>query len=261
MSAVFGDYSRYYALLNRDKDYPGEVAYLQKLVGKYAILPGRALLDLGCGTGGHDFFLAAQGFKVTGVDRSPAMLAEAHRRLADWDTPGSAPQFLEGDVTTLQLGQTFPLVFSLFHVLSYQVSDAALDAAMATAANHLETGGLFIFDFWYGPAVEEEKPEIRVREVEDEILHVRRRAEPVMHQERHTVDVNYTVEITRKHDGLREVLQETHEMRYLFLPEVESFLNKAGLRLLVAEEWRTGAPPSPATWGVCVVARREAGGS
>lgn len=256
MSAVFGDYSRYYSLLNRDKDYQGEVDYVLQLVERHATLPGRALLDLGCGTGGHDFFLAAQGYAVTGVDRSAAMLAEANKQLASWHGPGVAPQFLAGDITTLQLAQQFPLVLSLFHVLSYQVSDTALTAAIATAAAHLEAGGLFIFDFWYGPAVLAERPEVRVREVEDEILHIRRRAEPVMHPERHSVDVNFTVKITRKHDGLQEELQETHEMRYLFLPEVESFLNKAGLRLLAAGEWRTDAPPSPATWGVCVVARK-----
>ncbi|NTV13187.1 MAG: class I SAM-dependent methyltransferase [Desulfobulbaceae bacterium] len=261
MSTVFGDYSRYYSLLNRDKDYQGEVAYLLKLVAQHANQPARELLDLGCGTGGHAFFLAAQGFAVTGVDRSAAMLAEANQQLVGWSGPGEAPQFLQGDITTLHLGRKFPLVLSLFHVLSYQVSDAALAAALHTAAAHLAEGGLFIFDFWYGPAVEAERPELRIREVEDELLHIRRRAEPVMHQERHSVDVNFTVEITRKQDGLREVLQETHEMRYLFLPEVESFLHQAGLRLLAAGEWRTNAPPSPATWSVCVVAQREAVGS
>lgn len=260
MSAVFGDYSRYYALLNRDKDYQGEVAYIQQLVEQHATLSSRGLLDLGCGSGGHDFFLAAAGYAVTGVDRSPAMLAEANKQLASWNSPGIPPQFLEGDITSLHLAKKFPLVLSLFHVLSYQISDAALGAAIATAAAHLEADGLFIFDFWYGPAVLAEKPEVRVREVEDEVLHIRRRANPVMHPERHSVDVNFTVEITRKSDGLQEELKETHEMRYLFLPEVESLLDKAGMRLLAAGEWRTGAAPSPATWGVCVVARRETTG-
>ncbi len=261
MSEVFGDYSRYYSLLNRDKDYQGEVAYVQQLLERYATLPGRDLLDLGCGTGGHDFFLAAQGFAVTGIDRSATMLAEANKQLAEWTGSDSPPQFQEGDLTTLRLPRKFPVILSLFHVLCYQTSDAALGAAINTAAAHLEEGGIFIFDFWYGPAVLAERPEVRVREVEDEILHIRRQANPVMHPERQTVDVNYTVEITRKGDGLQEILKETHEMRYLFLPELECFLAKAGMRLLAAGEWRTDAPPSAATWSVCVVARRETTGS
>lgn len=261
MTSVFGDYSHYYTLLNQGKDYRGEVDYLIRLLKRHTTIPGRTLLDLGCGTGGHDFFLAAKGYAVTGIDRSGTMLAEANKQLSGWRGPGDAPRFLEGDITTLQLAQKFPTVLSLFHVISYQTSDAALAAALRTAANHLEEGGLFIFDFWYGPAVLAENPEVRIREAEDDEIHIRRRADPVMHPERHTVDVNFTVEITRKKDQLRDVLRETHEMRYLFLPELESFLKKAGLRMLAASEWLTDKAPSTATWSVCVVAGRETTGT
>src|SRR6266446_10634053 len=39
-------------------------------------------LDAGCGTGFLSFELAARGHRVTGVDFSPAMLAEARRKAA-----------------------------------------------------------------------------------------------------------------------------------------------------------------------------------
>lgn len=261
MTEVFGDYSRYYTLLNRGKDYRGEVAYILQLLKRYAKLPGRNLLDLGCGTGGHDFFFASEGYAVTGVDRSVTMLAEANQQLATWSGPGPGPKFLQGDITTLQLTEKYPTVLSLFHVISYQVSDTDLTASLCTAAQHLEPDGLFIFDFWYGPAVLAEKPEVRIREAEDEELLIHRRAEPLMHPERHTVDVNFTIEITRKKSGLRQVMQETHKMRYLFLSELEDLLKKAGLQMLEATEWLTGAQPSTASWSVCVVARRESAGS
>jgi SAM-dependent methyltransferase len=261
MSEVFGDYSRYYTLLNLGKDYGGEVEYLLRLIERHAILPERSLLDLGCGVGGHDFLLAARGYQVTGIDRSPTMLDEANRQLSSWKGPGRAPHFFAGDLTDLQLGKRFPVAISLFHVISYQTSDTALTAAFRTAAAHLEPGGLFIFDFWYGPAVLAEKPEVRVREAEDELIHIRRLAEPVQHPERRTVDVNFTIEITRKSDRLKTVLSETHEMRYLFLPELEGFLNGAGLRIVEAAEWLTDKPPSPTSWSACIVARREMSGS
>lgn len=41
---------------------------------------GLAVLDLGCGTGRHTGWLAAQGASVTAVDFSPGMLAEARRK-------------------------------------------------------------------------------------------------------------------------------------------------------------------------------------
>jgi SAM-dependent methyltransferase len=51
------------------------------------------IVDLGCGTGEHSRFLAAQGYDVIGIDRSPAMLARAT------ETPlPSNLQFIEGDI-------------------------------------------------------------------------------------------------------------------------------------------------------------------
>jgi ubiquinone/menaquinone biosynthesis C-methylase UbiE len=41
----------------------------------------RDALDIGCGTGHFTEWFAAMGLPTTGLDRSPAMLAELHRRL------------------------------------------------------------------------------------------------------------------------------------------------------------------------------------
>jgi malonyl-CoA O-methyltransferase len=54
---------------------------------------GRAVLDLGCGTGRHAGWLAAAGAAVTAVDFSPGMLAQARRK------PGAAAvRFLVHDL-------------------------------------------------------------------------------------------------------------------------------------------------------------------
>ncbi|NBD24099.1 class I SAM-dependent methyltransferase [Paenibacillus glycinis] len=44
---------------------------------------GGAILDVGCGTGRHSVELAKRGFKVTGVDLSAGMLAEARKASAE----------------------------------------------------------------------------------------------------------------------------------------------------------------------------------
>jgi SAM-dependent methyltransferase len=43
---------------------------------------GQSVLDLGCGTGIDAIFLAERGIRVVGIDSSPAMIAEARRKLA-----------------------------------------------------------------------------------------------------------------------------------------------------------------------------------
>ena len=71
--ATFGNYSRYYNLLYKDKDYNGEVGFIHKLIQKYSP-DAQNILDLGCGTGRHDALLAEKGYAMTGVDMSEEML-------------------------------------------------------------------------------------------------------------------------------------------------------------------------------------------
>ena len=70
--AVFDRYAQYYDLFYREKDYRGEVDYVDALIKRYATNDARTILDLGCGTGGHAVLLAQKGYHVTGVDRSGA---------------------------------------------------------------------------------------------------------------------------------------------------------------------------------------------
>jgi len=65
-------YAGTYDALYQDKDYEAECDFLQQVFARYAQAPIRAILDLGCGTGGHALPLARRGYALTGVDRSEA---------------------------------------------------------------------------------------------------------------------------------------------------------------------------------------------
>jgi len=47
------------------------------IIEELKLKPGASILDIGCGTGRHSIEFAKRGYKVTGVDLSPGMLAEA----------------------------------------------------------------------------------------------------------------------------------------------------------------------------------------
>ncbi len=49
---------------------------------------------------------------------------------------------------------------------------------------------------------------------------------------------------------------EEHLMRYLFPTEVEMLAQSCGMRLKATEEFLTGQPPSPSTWGVAYLLQR-----
>ncbi len=56
------------------------VAEADFLIRELGIKPGQSILDVGCGTGRHSIELARRGFRVTGLDISAGMLAEAKKR-------------------------------------------------------------------------------------------------------------------------------------------------------------------------------------
>jgi SAM-dependent methyltransferase len=217
---VFDGYSHYYDLLYKDKNYAAEVEYVVLNIIKY--LPhAKQILELGCGTGAHAEHLARLGFEVVGVDMSETMLAHAEERKSNLPVEiGSRLTFIRGDARSVRTGQVFDAVISLFHVMSYQTTNADLEAVFTTAATHLTRGGVFLYDYWYGPAVLTQKPEVRIKRLEDDMIKVTRIAEPVMHVNENLVDVNYSVFIEEKSTGKMTQLNEIHRMRYMFLPEL-----------------------------------------
>lgn len=252
--SVFAGYSRYYDLLYRDKDYASESDWIAQILARHAP-HARSILEIGSGTGLHASLLAARGFEVTGIDMSQGMLdaAEARRSELGPDV-ASRLSFTRGDARDFRLGRKFDAVVSLFHVMSYQTSNEDLAAAFATAREHLNPGGAFVFDCWYGPAVLRQWPAVTVKEFSDEATHVKRIAEPVVHAAANVVDVNYTVTVTDRVTGVSEVLEETHRMRYLFSPEIALALSVAGMTLVESRGWLTGSEPDFTTWGACFTA-------
>jgi 2-polyprenyl-3-methyl-5-hydroxy-6-metoxy-1,4-benzoquinol methylase len=120
-----------------------------------------AVLDVGCGTGGHAVLLARSGFRVTGIDLAPAAIERA-RSAADEAGVASMATFRPGDVLDLaglgpSLGAPYDSVLDcgLFHVLQ---PDDRRRYAMALAAVVRPGGRAFVIawsdrnPFGVGPA-------------------------------------------------------------------------------------------------------------
>ena len=225
MNQVFDAYAHYYDLLYRDKDYAAEAEYVASLIRERAP-QAKTILELGCGTGAHAEHLARMGYIVHGIDQSKEMLSRSEARKASLSTDiASRLSFSHGDIRTVRSSTVYDVVISLFHVMSYQTTNNDLIAAFETADKHLGSGGLFLFDFWHGPAVLTQKPDVRVKRLEDPAIKVTRVAEPVMHMNESIVEVNYTLFIETKTTGSISQVQESHRMRYLFLSELACLSN------------------------------------
>lgn len=254
--SVFRKYAEYYDLLYADKDYAGEAEFVLAQLG-HVSRQRASLLELGCGSGRHAIEFAQAGLTVCGIDSSAEMVARAQDRLNVLPDGTSRPTFSVADVRTANLGTTFQYVVSLFHVFSYQVSNADLQAAFQTAAHHLAPGGRFFFDFWYGPAVLRDPPVVRVRRLRGSDYSVTRIAEPSMRANDNCVEVRYEVLFESDADVKPARVKEVHAMRYLFLPEIAAYLSLVGLRITRSGAWMVDAPLCDTTWYGWVMAQRD----
>ena len=251
---IFDRYANYYDLIYQDKDYAAEVEFVISQIQAFAP-NARSILELGSGTGIHAILLAESGYEVNGVDISPEMLDRAASRLAELPELGAKLKFSQGDICTIDLDRQFDVAIALFHVVDYQTTNSRLQSFFQTAKNHLKPEGILIFDFWYGAAVLSDRPQIRVKRLENEEIGLIRIAEPVMYPERNQVEVNYQILITDKTDGEVRELRESHQMRYLFMPEIEMLLDSLGMEIIKVGEWLSDRPIGFDTWSVYCVAK------
>jgi SAM-dependent methyltransferase len=97
------------------------------------------LLDVACGTGGITALLADM-YQVSGLDISPGMLAVAREKL-----PARTPLYL-ADMTCFKLNVKFDAVVCAYQGVNHLLSLSAWRDFFACAHDHLDAGGIFIFD-------------------------------------------------------------------------------------------------------------------
>lgn len=252
---VFAHYAQYYDLLYRDKDYATEARFVATLLRRHAPT-ATSLIELGCGTGLHAALLATEGYALTGIDSSADMvrLAEDRRSALPHDLAGRV-RFTHSDIRGYEATQKHDAAISLFHVMSYQASNDDLLNALATVKRSVRAGGILLFDGWYGPAVLQQRPEVRIKRLESENLRIVRLAEPQSDPNANCVDVCYHIIATDVQRKETSEVREVHRMRYFFVPELELLMKMAGLTLEWHGEWLTERTLGFDTWNACFVAR------
>jgi SAM-dependent methyltransferase len=246
--AYAGRYDAFY----RDKDYAAECDYLATLYARAGARPA-SILDLGCGTGAHALVLSQRGYRVTGVDRSPGMLAIARHKAHQ---AGADIRFVEGDLTAVNLGEKFDSVIAMFAVMGYQTTNQEFANACQCARRHLHPGGLFLFDCWNGFAVCQEKPAPRMKQVElGAGARAIRYSQSEIDYDRQVVTVHFKVlEITA--GQVATEIEESHRMRFFFPMEIRQFLENAGFATIEAMPFlETDRPLQNHDWNMMVMAR------
>jgi SAM-dependent methyltransferase len=252
MNCFGPEYSHVYDLLYSNKNYDDEVLFVVNQI-KYFSPKSKKLLDLGCGTGKHDMEFLKYQFEVTGVDQSEAMLQIANRNI-EITSRSQNPniKFINADIRNFNLNETFDTVVSLFHVMSYQVTDLDLASVFAGVGRHLQKGGIFIFDFWNGDAVRKHGLEDKDRIVSSNELDIIRKCQSRLLDNRNVL-VQYETIINHKSSDKKSNFKEEHVMRYFFIDDLTKSASQHGFRLLHSASWLSNNPIDSDSWSAYAI--------
>ncbi len=251
-----GKHAEYYDLLYRDKPYREEAEYALGLIT--ASRPGvRTILDLGCGTGLRCLELARRGYKLCGVDQSSAMLAAARQHLtAALDISSADVEFLVGDITTFRAASSYDAVISLFHVFCYLTTEEELKQAIDCSFANLNSGGIFLFDYWHGPGVLQDPPTKRTKVAENSTLEIIRTSIPHHLPDQHLVKLSLSLNVAERDSGISYDTEESYTLRYWFPDELEQVLERSGFTDVQHYAWMTQSAPGPEAWQACTITRK-----
>jgi SAM-dependent methyltransferase len=129
-----------------DLDYADEDLDLP-VVLSFAARCGSPILELGCGTGRLVVPLAQEGYHVTGVDLSEAMIDRARTKVAEQDLSGRATLVVQ-DIRRLALEDKFTLAYAAINSFMHLTSADDQLAALVRIRRHLQPGGLLVLDLF-----------------------------------------------------------------------------------------------------------------
>ncbi len=132
------EYARFARFYDEVMDDPGpRAARVAGFIERYRP-DAVSLLELGCGTGSMLTRLRTVP-SLTGLDRSPEMLAIARRKVP-------AARLIEGDMSSFSLDGRFDVVICVFDSLNHLLTFDAWRSMFDAVHRHLDDGGLFVFD-------------------------------------------------------------------------------------------------------------------
>lgn len=132
---MYTEFAEYWPLISDPADYAEEAGRWRDAL-RSRLGPGRhEILELGVG-GGNNLSHLTGDFQATAADISPQMLAQARKLNPE-------VEFHVGDMRSIRLGRKFKAVI-IHDAIAYMLTEDDLRAAFATAAAHLDPGGVFV---------------------------------------------------------------------------------------------------------------------
>lgn len=208
--------SPWYPILYRHRDHAEAEAFIRKLLEALAPGPHARFLDLACGRGRHSVFIHQQGHDVTGLDLSPASIADAQAHA------GPGLRFGVHDMR-MPLRERYDFILNLFTSFGYFSDLDENQRVLRHVADALLPGGRVVLDFMNADRM------VRLLVPSDEV-----ERDGIRFSIRKHYDGRFIVKRIQVHVG-DEVHDFEERVQALRLADFEQLARGAGLR--IAQTW------------------------
>jgi SAM-dependent methyltransferase len=137
------DNPRYYEIAFSFRDIPAEVDLLEECFRRFARIPVRSVLELGCGNSPHLEEFVARGYRYSGLDLSEAMLEYGKRKAL---RIGAEVNLVERDMADFAIEEKVDFVYVMLGSLSVK-DTPSLKTHFDSVARALNEGGLYFLDW------------------------------------------------------------------------------------------------------------------
>lgn len=242
---TFQKYADYYDSIYQSKNYQKEVDFLIKIIDKFSVKKVKNILSLGCGTASHDIILAKKGYKIFGIDKSKRMIDIAREKATKEKVD---IKFKLADIADFKVTGKFDFCMAMFNIAGYMAENEDMGKMLKNVSKFLKSGGLFVFDCWYGPAVLKSRPEDK----EKEIGGFMRKTTQNLDIERSLININFKL----SENGVLKT-EEDHKIRFWYRKELEYFLGKNGFKVVeVCNFLDLNSRISEDNWNIFIVAKK-----
>ncbi len=163
--------SPYYHTLYKHRDDHEARYFIENIIHYLKPASDANMLDMACGRGRHSIFLHQLGFRVTGVDLSPANIEYASK------SAEASLQFAVHDMRNTLCSNVYDYVFNLFTSFGYFDSDYENLRSIATMATALNRGGVLVLDYLNAGIIGDKEQIAEKKEIDDCVFTIKRRVE------------------------------------------------------------------------------------
>lgn len=246
---MFHKYSEYYEVLNQDKNYLEECNLIDNLLTKHGHQI-KNILEIGSGTGTHLKILETHfDYSCHGLEISSDMCGIAKKK--------NNIELTNTDLLNFQTAHKYDAVISMFHVISYITNTKELVTTFKKVSEILEPNGLFLFDVWYSPAVNNLKPSKRVKETTMNKLKITRTTNFKENTIRSLVNVFFDFKVHNYKNEIADSFTEEHPMRHFSYNEIELLGCLSGLNIEECISFPEMQLPNRESWGTAFIMKKR----